>query len=236
MANNGHSSHQSWIVPIVVALIGAAGVVIAAWISRPAVISEGIQLVQQTVVTTQQVIESQAAPVGKETQVAEIVSTPEPFQALPIVVTPPAIAPTPTLLPDTPSGTVLELGQTWKQGEFEIRLEQVGQGTNWVKIRFAIKSRKSYDVAISYDLNNVSSRDNNGHNIQMTNYKYSSGCVDQKARIAPNKELPMICAYGAAEILIHADLTDPESREIIVNYSDNNVGIENARWIIPILH
>lgn len=218
----------------------------------------------QAAVSNQQAAQPTATPVPGQSgsENAQLLATVAALQTQLAQPTATAVIPTftpipsPTLLPDTPPNTVLEVGQTWRQGGMELTLTEVsianhptGPG-NWSSgypapyVTFRLTNRKIQQISIRYNIADaVSATDNLGRRLAIgcthmaverldayDNFDTYAVVMDSGKSIY----LQSWGDYGPPSALILADTTDPALTEITVSVSVSS--IVNARWRIPIAH
>jgi hypothetical protein len=178
-------------------------------------------------------LETQAA------QKAEATSTP-----LPIL---PTATPSITPIPDTPPGTILEVGQSWLQSGWEVGLVNPVMVVDGFDVGFFINNWKAQAVVVRYSLGGVSAVDNRGQALevkcyaQVTNWDTLETCGGfEEVKIDSGNGIYFSSGYlryGNAVYSRHiaATLSSPYLTEIIVTVTglpDNIV----AQWRIPVPH
>ena len=142
-------------------------------------------------------------------------------------------SPQPTLLADTRLGTILEVGQSWHQGEYEVNMVQYALTEEYIWIGFDLTSKKYTPVILEYSMKGLSAIDSKGRDVRIdhgNNYQ----CEDQRIKLEPKQTVFMDC-HGGGNFYVYADLPNPSITEIIVSLS-GTLGIDNARWRIPVAH
>jgi hypothetical protein len=226
------NSKAALTVAIVVALIGCLGVIIAALINILPQLLEGGATPQPTIdiVSTR--------PPTDVPQTLEP-SNPEPGSA-------PDVATAPTV-PDTPPGTILEVGQTWRQGGIELRLDkgEVMIGDEYrehgpgVLIGFSLTNRKPQQITFQITQEDFFASDNRGRQLQVGKvnpfygYYFAPPMDDIPINLQSGEHIELYYDYDA--FFVRDDITDPSVTEIIIGATGIS-GIDNARWRIPIFH
>lgn len=163
---------------------------------------------------------------------------------------------TPTAMPDTPAGTILDVGQTWRQADLDLTLKEsqlsianhsgdfdVSYG---VEIRFTLASRKAQDISLRYSLADVvQATDNRNRRLQIgfkdqswSTKPFSGGFDTLNIILKSGQTIDLFAADGyfaTPWVFVVADTSDPSVTEIIVAVSGIS-GINNTRWRIPIPH
>jgi hypothetical protein len=165
--------------------------------------------------------------------------------------------PSPTPAPDTRPGTILEVGQTWRQGGLELRLADarpvsiLGGQILGIEVGFRLTSGKTQDIALRYSLGeSVSATTSQGRRLEIGQQDYSSGYVDGThpyvtyirpvTTILHSGDTVKLFAEGVGGyqnpwVMIKADTADSSLTEIIVAFTGLS-SIDTARWRIPIYH
>ncbi|RIH88077.1 hypothetical protein [Calidithermus roseus] len=121
---------------------------------------------------------------------------------------------------DTAAGTILELGQSWKQGGLELTLRLLRTNPDSILLEVTLTSRRQGDLVLRLTQDNFSASSNLG----------------QALRIRPvggSFVVPPGRSTRLGYLTLIADLADPGLTEIIVVVSGIS-SIEEARWRIPI--
>ena len=207
-------------VTIVVALIGCLGTIIAALIG-----------------VLPQVIKIGATPAS-----TDIIDTRPPGN----IDAPTVDVPTTSTLSDTPLGTILEVGQTWRQEGLELRLDKgeitIGEGHEHgpgVFIGFSLTNRRPQQIAFQITQENFFASDNRGSQLEVGKSNPFYGYYFAP----PMEDVPIVLQSGEHIQLYHdfdaffvrVDITDPSVTEIIVGATGIS-SINNARWRISIFH
>ena len=169
----------------------------------------------------------------------------EDTSATPLPSPTPVPSPTPPQ-PDTPPGSMLEVGQSWRQGELEIKLKRANSYIQYRKgpaiaLAFDLTSRKSQDVTLHYNLSQaLSAYDNRGQPLNLCNPNLSS--VENwfnahTIMLHSGETVRLLGGRGgkdADSIAVLVDAADPSITEVVVAISMYE--IEDAQWRIPIPH
>jgi hypothetical protein len=248
-----YSGRKQWawgavavMVPIVVAAIGAYTTLGAAQVGHQSGVATTIAGLQPTINAA---LTQQAAPTDAP-QVIEVTSPPvtvlvtsPPVTVIvtspPIVVTnppevvtatPPPPAPTPeTTLP----GTVLDVGQTWRQGGAELTLKNIElHGVDGVWLNMELTNRKSTDISIRFSgMENFSAVDNNNRKHDVC-FRFG-GCERYGTYVIAPADKIEIRLEGVPAILVNTG--EPTITEILLKVVNIST-ITEAQWRIPIAH
>ncbi|WP_157202755.1 hypothetical protein [Calidithermus chliarophilus] len=121
---------------------------------------------------------------------------------------------------DTEAGTVLELGQTWKQGGLELTLRLLRTNPDGLLIEASLTSRRQGDLVFRLTQDNFSASSNLGQPVKMRPITGSF--------VAPPGRTVRL-----GYLTLTADLADPGLTEIIVVVSGIST-ITEARWRVPV--
>lgn len=178
---------------------------------------------------------------GAQTQPGngEITGPPAPVPTNPPPPTDTPVPP-PTAIPDTPPGTVLQVGQHWRQGGFDLVVADTELGSGsfggpGVFVHLKLTSLKSQDIAIRYDLSDAMSAFGNlGNRLNVANpYDWYKEPQTIEVIIHPGETVDLHCEQGWRPI-VEVDATNPAITSVFVELSV--YGISGARWEIPIPH
>lgn len=154
--------------------------------------------------------------------------------------------PAPTPIPDTVPGTILEVGQTWRQGGLELRLIESelsieGERGPGVLLWFRLTSLRPQSIPVRFSSENFSAANNRGQRLQLCYTNLYERCFSWN---------PLTVVLGSGDgiylpsgnndtgshrIFVRSDIVDPAMTEIMVTVSGIS-SISNARWRIPIYH
>jgi hypothetical protein len=150
--------------------------------------------------------------------------------------------PTPT--PGTPPGTILEVGQTWFQDGWELRLNSFDIGASISFPSFKLTNTSQDKRSTRYSVDNVTAIDNRGRKLPVGGVSENFGAY----QCNNNAVVPLVmdpgestsiyipCSQGTfGDMSVVADTTDPGLTEIIIKV-DGISGIQNARWHVSIKH
>jgi len=164
----------------------------------------------------------------------------------------PTSYPTSTPITDTPPGSVLDVGQAWKQSGFELMLTEVEMGTasnsrldpvEWgLFISFDLSNFSGNDVPVRYNLAEaITAVDNFGNNLKIgsVNQDFTElipETVSEVFRNGSTIKLLSLPVHGDSlfSVFFYIDVTSERNTEVIVNVNISRVS--NARWRIPIYH
>jgi len=181
-----------------------------------------------------------AASVGQPKATLEQTSTPIPTPTVPPIKAP-------TAIPDTPPGSVLEVGQRWTQGGLELLMEsaklstgniydQIGTG---IETSFRLYSRRMQDITLRYSVGNMTAQDNRGRRLKVDACLYGCGSshwdVVTVLRSGATLGFGFIPGQENATSYVEVDTTDLSIIEVIITISDVS-NISNARWRVPLAH
>jgi hypothetical protein len=246
---------SSSFISIIVALIGAIGLILAALIGAFFGRSEGVATgFEQALATiTQEGIVADAARVVEITKVVEVTQVVEQIinevdvtrvvEVTKLVEVPQTIIPIPTgevmsTNSDTPT-TVLEIDDIWKQGDYEVTFTDVELAYNGGGYTgsFYLTSHKNQTVTIVYSLADLDVYDNVGRKLRTDipyNYR-SATCIPQRIVITPGEQIPMYClGSDTPGFSLYVDTADPAITEVLIFF--NTLDITNLAWRIPVPH
>lgn len=170
--------------------------------------------------------------------------TPVPTEAEIIPTPTETPIPEPTALPDSQPGSILDVGQTWRQGEMEMRLVDARIYPELVWARFNLRNNGTAPKVIRYGPENFSGQDNRGKRLeaggvdQYFGYHVQKGCDSRVITLDPqaSESIALNCSAGNDEgVTFGADYSDPTLTEIIITVSGIS-SIQNAAWRVPIGH
>jgi len=157
-----------------------------------------------------------------------------------------------TSVEDTSPGTILDVGQTWRQEELELSLSKAEMGEAWVTwadtnlptengiyVTMKLKSQKLQDISINYNLyDSVSAVDNFGRNLSIyvagADVTYDFRIVNQILKSHETITLRSWNDSSSGSVFVSVDTASTDITEIKVIVS--LLGITNATWRIPIYH
>lgn len=229
-------------VYIAAAVIGAIAVVLAAWIGRSSGVSVGREQalataeIQQIPALTQVNVTQVAITQIAVTQIAvtQIIATspPAPTAEPIVIVATPTSMPLPSATPEpdnTPAGSILGEGDTWKQDGAELTLVQVDFGAKQTNIAWRFKNNSSGPLLVQYSGDNFIVKDNLGH--VLTNKGFQNFNNWHINEVFPSGK--SVNNAGMSPLLIEADLSNTQITEIIITVKDVS-RIKLAQWKIPI--
>jgi hypothetical protein len=154
---------------------------------------------------------------------------------------------TPTLnIIDTQPGTILEVGQTWRQGGSELTLTEVvlhpARDDNYGQLYTAwkFKNISPNDIVLSFSHSNFAAQTNLGNSLKILKfYSESFWCDDVNIVVKSGEALDFsdMCGPGSSgyKLPIVVDLGNKQIIEVIVSASEIS-DIVGAKWKIPIFH
>jgi len=158
--------------------------------------------------------------------------------------------PSPTPLPDTSPGTVLEVGQSWRQEGIELRIKGpsvLPEGIQFFPEGILLCTQVKNNTAsqIIFKLGSYSDHmnavDNRGANLEVNTYNWRWG--DQRTGWAFQEERTIILGPGETHPVlddhncwfVFADIGNPQVTEVVVTFR-NISRISQAQWRIVIPH
>ena len=150
--------------------------------------------------------------------------------------------PSVTPQPDTPPDTILEAGQTWRQGGAEITLRDLSpmstQVATGMTFNLLFTNRKPQEISIGYSASvNFFAVDNLGRQLVIKNIwpGATQRDLENQTRVVGSGQTINLAADERGVILINADIGDNRVTEIIFTVSGVST-ITQARWRIPVHH
>lgn len=242
MATGNPMPNPSARVYIAAALIGAVAIILAAWIGRSSGVSVGReqalataevkQLTDITQVAVTQIVVTQIAVT--QVAVTQIVATspPAPTPEPIVVVATPTSAPMPSATPEpnnTPAGSVLGEGDTWKQDGAELTLVKVDFGAKQTNIAWRFKNNTGGPLLVQYSGDNFTVKDNLGHVLKNLGFQnFNNWHINEV--FPPGKSVDNA---GMNPLLIEADLSNSQITEITITVRDVS-RIKLAEWKVPV--
>lgn len=159
------------------------------------------------------------------------------FTSVPPIATP-IPPPTATPMTDTPPGTILEGGQTWRQGGAEITVQNVELTTDQIHFDLAFTNHKPQDIFVKYSLDSYTVIDNLGRRSQVPGSEIGYNCGGFRWNIENTIAVPRDATVKLSpcqNIYALVDVGNPNVTEIIITISGVS-SISKARWRIPIYH
>jgi len=147
------------------------------------------------------------------------------------------LEPTPTEPANTPPGTILEVGQTWSQGELELTLDEITLHTIGITFRFYLTSHKLQDIIISHHIkDNFSLVDNRGVSLPLE-YTNLNTRVSRKfsepITLLVKPEETVFIGGDVLPIFARFDIANEAITEVIMTVTDIS-DITEAKWRVPI--
>lgn len=179
----------------------------------------------------------------------------QPLTATPLPTRTPL--PAPTLPVDTPPGTILEVGQTWRQGGLELQLTKAvihiaHEGNSNIDrtgllVTFVLRSNRAQDISLKYTFDTIASAvDNQNHplTLRCTDMAMTESgqrvlwynCPTQQFVLKANTtiDLPLSLSDSALGFIM-VDTNNPSVNQIVITVSGLS-SINGARWRVPISH
>lgn len=168
---------------------------------------------------------------------------PSPTETSSPTTPPTATAEPPTPTPDnTPPGTILDVGQTWKQDGAEFTLlDTLDYETAAVVTDWRFTNNTAHDLLVYYGNESFSAKDNLGNKLKIIGFIDAyGGCPwlgsgnNTKGMILKSGEgVQNTGCIKSIRLHIQVDLANKQIKEIIVTASDIS-RIKQAQWRIPI--
>lgn len=128
---------------------------------------------------------------------------------------------------DTPSNSLLSLGETWTKDGLSVRLTEVEPGIPGIRFSFVLENSTESTMYFGFDTGNVTVTDNNGKL-----YSHKNDCKKQIELDAGKSDyrIETYCPGGDA---LEGDLFDTMVQFFMVTVT--NLGrIDNATWKVPV--
>jgi hypothetical protein len=193
--------------------------------------------------TVVQLVTVVVSPTAEPVTSTDTLISPAPSDTPIPTVTP---IPTSTPIPDTPAGSILEVGQTWRQGGVALTLSDFVlhparddfYGQLYVGWRFA--NNMPTEIILSISPNNFSAKDNFGNSLKILSfYNESFWCDGHTVVVNASESFDFLdmCGPGSSgyRLPIVVNLANPQLSEVIVIASGIS-RIEGAQWRIPFVH
>lgn len=155
----------------------------------------------------------------------------------------PTETPRPTQSLNTPPGSILEVGQSWRQDNILLTLAErnlllYSSASCNVGLGFRIENLASSSIIVTVRGSQVSVEDNLGHIWQRTGLDFPSLCPANydgvfSGEMEPGGHFPSGYGYQYWRVGFAGDLTDPAVDYLIVTVSDL-LQFDGAEWKIPI--
>lgn len=164
------------------------------------------------------------------TYTPHIVPTPEPTEALPIptpVVVTATPTPKPTEPPETPPGSVLSVGETWRQGGVSLTLDEVRLEPTYVRVYFTLRNESDHRILGSFGLPNIRIEDNLGNVFTAWHQNMSWDF---------NLEQKDTFKLGSGDYTqYNGNLANKAVEWVLISVNDVS-DIQNARWKVSVYH
>lgn len=144
--------------------------------------------------------------------------------------------PSPTPIPDTPPGTVLEMGETWYQDGVSLRLYDLWIDPDYIEFRAEFTNSTEHSLSLAASHRNFEAVNNLGQTYGTPEWL----CHDPSGfSLLPNKGLvPPGETFNFCDpehrVRIRGDTTDLGIHEVVITVNFSR--IRNGRWRIPIYH
>jgi DNA-binding CsgD family transcriptional regulator len=178
-----------------------------------------------------------ATPQNTETPVPPS-PTPEPTYT-PVPPTPTPIPtdtpiPTPTVPPDTPPGSVLEVGDSWRQNGVRLKLIETNLSSECVSFSFDFYNETNHQMVVEIDPEAFSVRDNLGQQWELVSISDWTICDTRGIYVEKQSEtVDPGDNYGAHWFGFKGPVTDSRVNEVVITVEKISQ-ISNARWRVPI--
>lgn len=226
--SSGNSPNNSHIVSITIAIVGALGLIIAAWIGPQVVVNVNQQGQATAAAELQPTIDSLQNVPTATARLVEITKVVVVTQLVEVTrEVPAAVVPVQTITPlITPSGS-LKPGQTFNQDGMKLTLSKdFGiKDPKHILVLFSLENNTSKDIVIQYDDSHYTAKDSLGRDLGISLYFNEDACRYTADRVMKTGE------YYQCGLLIEADLS--AITEIQITASDI-ARIKRAEWTIPI--
>lgn len=159
-------------------------------------------------------------------------NTPLPPTATPIPSPTPTIGPAP--------GTILEVGQTWRQGAVELTVYETRLHTNGIEVRARLRNRTANQISIKFNLREqFSAVDNRAVKLRVQAIRFSYptyfGDTYEEAVVIDPDAVQEVFQKNYRYPFITVDTTDPQLSEVVLTVTGVSSVVE-ARWSIPVHH
>jgi len=148
----------------------------------------------------------------------------------------PTLVPTPTVPRNTPPGSILEVGESWRQNDVRLKLKEPYLSSNCVAGLFDFYNDTDHQIVAVMDLDEIYAEDNLGQRWPLVSISDWTICdtrgiytEDQIETVNPDDN------FGAHWIGFKGPATDTRVTELIVTFTSMSQ-ISNAKWRIPIYH
>ena len=150
----------------------------------------------------------------------------------------------PASIPETQPGTVLEVGEAWRQGKLELRLTGREVYPKIILAFFTVTNIGTTQRVIEYSQDNFSAVDTLNRRIDTGGVDWNFDpfvqhtCSSNTAILDPNdyETILIYCERGNFEgVALAVDVTDNSITEIVITASGIS-SINDAQWRIPIIH
>jgi hypothetical protein len=152
--------------------------------------------------------------------------------------------PSPTPIQNTAPGTLLEVGQGWRQDGLVLTLDDtyfLFSNTSDCKIglQFYIENYTMSSIIVTVRPNQFELEDNLGNQWRNTGLDMATGCPDFETRtfsdeVEPGETFP-VSGYSTFKVGFNGPTTDPAVEYVIVTVS-NLLTFNGASWKIPIIN
>jgi len=183
------------------------------------------------------------APTETPVPTATTIPTAAPPTEIPASPTP---LPTPTSLPDTPPGSILSVGDIWRQSGSELTLTAIefkpSNDDNYGQLytSWTYRNLRPQSIILSFGHTNFSAQTNQGITLKvLAFYSGSFWCDDVKIEVQAGElfDFTNMCGPGSSgyRLPIVVDLGNTQITDVVVTAKDIS-SITEAKWSIPILH
>jgi len=176
---------------------------------------------------------------------SEPLPEPSPTKSEPTPIPMSTPIPTRVVLQDTPAGTILDVGQTWRQSGVELTLLEIElhptrddyYGQVYTSWRFA--NNTPNEIILSYSYQNFSANDNLGNRLKILGFYNESFWCDDYSLVMKSGDIfdfsKMCPVVGGYQLPVVVNLSNKQISEIIVTATGIS-SISDAKWRIPIFH
>ncbi len=166
--------------------------------------------------------------------------------SVPVPTATPTVTPVPSItpIPDTPPGTILEVGQAWRQGGLVLRLVNVDIHSQSLVLHLQLGNVGPEQRIVRYGQDNFSAADNRGRRLDTGGVDWyyeplvQHDCGEATAFLSPggSVDVQIPCAAGDwSGVVVGVDVGDPELSEVMFSCTNLST-ITEARWRIPFYH
>jgi hypothetical protein len=222
------------------------------WAEEPLQDTTKVPVVENREVTHEVTVVVTATPAPPQPTLTSIVQTqeatvawedtPTPAPPTPIPASPtPTHLPTPTVPENTTPGSILEIGDSWRQNGVRLRLEEVSLSPRHecLTLMFNFFNDTDHVIVVTIEEEDFSARDNLDRRWRLITISEGgtacrNGWISELSQaVEPGERFRL--SYNAWVVSFTGFVSDTSVNEVIVTV-DGLSQISNARWRIPIYH